>query len=159
MKRASVYKFHYRNLKLKLDLQSQKTIFLINSITISLNIQLDKFGYHAVWETSVLASFESESLSYSTSNSLLQKSSSLTIVKVTISTGIDITFQAGLKKLRAITLYSGFTPDCGYDNSTVIFIGDMFWANTKCLGKFWLHKKTFQSLGKSDNQCLQCGSV
>ena len=54
---------------------------------------------------------------------------------------------------------SAFTPDCGYDNSTTILIGDVYCPNTKCLGKFCLHKKTFQSLGRSDYQCAQCGSV
>ena len=54
---------------------------------------------------------------------------------------------------------SAFTPDCGYDNCTIIFIGDVFCPNTKCLGKICLHKKTFQSLGTSDYQCPQCGSM
>ena len=54
---------------------------------------------------------------------------------------------------------SAFTPDCGYDNSTIILIGDVYCPNTQCLCKFCLHKKTFQSLGRSDNQCPQCGSV
>ena len=48
--------------------------------------------------------------------------------------------------------------DCGYDNSTIILIGDVYCPNTKCLGKRCLHKKTFQSLGRSDCQCPQCGS-
>ena len=54
---------------------------------------------------------------------------------------------------------SAFTPDCGYDNSTIIFNGDVYCPNTKCLGKLCLHKKTFQSPGRSDYQCPQCGSV
>ena len=54
---------------------------------------------------------------------------------------------------------STFTPFCGYDNSTTILIGDVFCPNTKCLGKLCLQKKTFQSLGRSDYQCPQCGSV
>ena len=54
---------------------------------------------------------------------------------------------------------SAFTPDCGYDNSTVILIGDVYCPNKKCLGNFCLHKKTFQSLGRSDYQCPQCESV
>ena len=53
---------------------------------------------------------------------------------------------------------SAFTPDCGYDNSTVILIGEVYCPNTKCLGKRCLHK-TFQSLGRSDYQCSQCASV
>ena len=35
----------------------------------------------------------------------------------------------------------------------------MYCPNTKCLGKLCLHKKTFQSPGRSDYQCPQCGSV
>ena len=54
---------------------------------------------------------------------------------------------------------SAFTPDCGYDNSTIVLIGDVYCPNTKCLGKLWLHKMTFQSLGRSDYQCPQCASV
>ena len=54
---------------------------------------------------------------------------------------------------------SALTPDCGYDNSTIILIGDVFCPNTKSLGNFCLHKKTFQYLGRSDYQCPQCSSV
>ena len=54
---------------------------------------------------------------------------------------------------------SAFTPDCGFDNSTIILIGDVCCPNTKCLGKLCQHKKTFQSLGRSEYQCPQCGSV
>ena len=49
--------------------------------------------------------------------------------------------------------------DCAYDNSTIILIGDVYCPNAKCLGKICLHKKTFQSLGRSDYQCPQCASV
>ena len=54
---------------------------------------------------------------------------------------------------------SAFTPHCGYDNSTIVLIGDVYCPNTKCLGKLCLHKKTFQSLGRSDYQCPQCASL
>ena len=47
--------------------------------------------------------------------------------------------------------------DFAYDNSAII--GDVYCPNTKCLGKLCLHKKTFQSVGRSDYQCPQCGSV
>ena len=57
---------------------------------------------------------------------------------------------------RAITISS---TDFAYDNSAIIIIGDVYCPNTKCLGKLCLHKKTFQSLGRSDYQCPQCGSV
>ena len=54
---------------------------------------------------------------------------------------------------------SAFTPDCGYDNSTIYHIGDVYCPNTKCSGKLCLHKKTFQSPGGSDYQCPKCASV
>ena len=53
---------------------------------------------------------------------------------------------------------SAYTPDCGYDNSTTVLIGDVSCPNIKCLGKLCLHKKTFQSLGRNAYQCPQCGS-
>ena len=49
--------------------------------------------------------------------------------------------------------------DCAYDSSAIIIIGDVYCPNTKCLRNFCLHKKTFQSLGRSDYQCPQCASV
>ena len=54
---------------------------------------------------------------------------------------------------------SAFTPKCGFDKSTIILIGDMYCPNTKCLGKLCVHKKTFQSLGRTDYQCPQCRYV
>ena len=54
---------------------------------------------------------------------------------------------------------SAFIRDCGYDNSVIILIGDVYCPNTKCLRKLCLQKKTFQSLGRSDYQCPKCASV
>ena len=54
---------------------------------------------------------------------------------------------------------SAFITDCGYDNDTIILIGDVYCPNTKCLGKLCMHKKTFQSLGRSDYQGPQCASL
>ena len=54
--------------------------------------------------------------------------------------------------------FVAYKSDCWYDNSPIILIGDEYCPNTKCLGKLCLHKKTFQSLGRSDYQCPQCGS-
>ena len=68
---ASVYRFPYRSPKLRLDLQSQKTISLLNTITISLNIQIDKFVYRSVFETTILAYFRSKCLNYTAINLFL----------------------------------------------------------------------------------------
>ena len=54
---------------------------------------------------------------------------------------------------------SAFSPDCVYNNSTITLIWDVYCPNTKCSGRLCLHKKTFQSLGRSDYQCPQCASV
>ena len=54
---------------------------------------------------------------------------------------------------------NAFTPHCVYNNSTIILIGDVYCPITKCVGKRCLHKKTFQSLGRSVYQCPQCESV
>ena len=85
--------------------------------------------------------------------------STITISKFTIFSRTDNTLQTSVKQLRATTMCSALTLDCGYDNSAIILIGDVYCPNTKCLGKLCLHKKTFQSLGRSDCQCPQCGSV
>ena len=126
---------------------------------MSLNIQIDNFVYHSDLETTILAYFLSKSLNYTVINLFLQKLSNLTIVNFTVSTRTDITLQTSVKKLRAIKMCSAFNPDCGYNNSTIILIGDVYCPNTKCSGRFCLHKKTFQSLDRSDYQCPQCGSV
>ena len=91
--------------------------------------------------------------------SFLQKLSTWDTAKSNISTRIDFLLLTGVTFLRAITMCSAFTPDCGYDNSTINLIGDVYCPNTKCSGKLCLHKKTFQSLGRSDYQCPHCASV
>ena len=54
---------------------------------------------------------------------------------------------------------SAFTPDCGYDKSTIVLIRDVYCPNTNCSGKLCLHRKTFQSLSRSDYQCPQFVTV
>ena len=98
----------------------------------------------------------SKSLNITVINSFLQKLSTWVTAKSNISTRIDFLLLTSVTIFRAITMFS---TDCAYDNSTIIFIGDVFCPNAKCLRKLCLHKKTFQSLGRSDYQCSQCGSV
>ena len=130
IKLASAYRFPYRSPKLGLDLQSQKTISLLITITISLNFQIEKFVYHSDLQTTILAFFLSKSLNYTVINLFLQKLSALTIVKFTISTRTDITLQTSVKNFRAITMCSAFTLDCGYNNSTIILLGDVHFSIT-----------------------------
>ena len=91
-------------------------------------------------------------------NSFLQKLSTWVTAKSNISTRIDFLLLTSVRFLRAIPICNTFNPDCGYDINTIILIGYVYCPNTKCLGKFCLHKNTFQSLGRSDYQCPQCGS-
>ena len=156
---ASIHRYPYQSLKFRLDLQIQRTISLLITITISLNIQVDKFVYRSDLETTILAFFPSKCLNYTAINLFLQKLSTLTIAKFTISLRSDFALQTSVKKLRAITMCSAFTPDFGYDNCTIYLIGDVCCSNTKCSGKLFLHKKTLQTLSTSDYQCLQCVSV
>ena len=92
-------------------------------------------------------------------NSFLQKLSTCVTVKSNTSTRIDFLLLTSVIFLRAITMCSALTPDCGYDKNSIILIGDVYCPNTKCLSKLRLHKKTFQSLGRSDYQCPQWESV
>ena len=103
--------------------------------------------------------FSIKSLNNLVINSFLQKLSTWVTAKSNISTRIDFLLLTSVTFLRAITMCSAFNPDSGYDNSTIFLIGDVYCPNTKCLGKFCLQKKTSQSLGRSDYQCLHCASV
>ena len=122
---ASVYRFPYRSSKLRLDLQRQRTISLLITITIPSSIQIDKFVCRSSLETTNFANFPSKRLNYTAIILFLEKLSNLTIATFTISTGTDITLQTSVKELRAITKCSAFTSDCGYDIYTIILIGDV----------------------------------
>ena len=74
-----------------------------------MNIQIDIFVYRSDLETTILVSFPSKSLNYTVTNSSLQKLSTLTIAKFTISTRTDITLQTGVKYLTAIKMCRAFT--------------------------------------------------
>ena len=76
-------------------------------------------------------------------NSFLQKLSTWVTAKSNISTRIAFLLLTSVTFLGAITMCSAFTPDCGYDNSTIFLIGDVYCPNTRCLGELCLHKKTF----------------
>ena len=101
-------------------------------------------------------SFLSKTLNITVISSFSQKLLTWVTAKSNISTRIDFSLLTSVTIFRAITMCS---TDCVYNNSTNILIGDVFCPNAKCLGKLCLHKKTFQSLGRSDYQCPHCGSV
>ena len=80
-----------------------------------------------------------KNLNITVTNSFLQKLSTWVTAKSIISTRIDFLLLTSVKFLRAITMCS--VTDCGYDNSTIILIGDVYCPNTKCSGRICLHKK------------------
>ena len=92
-------------------------------------------------------------------NSFSENLSTWVTAKSNTSTRIDILLLTSVTFLRAIAMCTAFTPNFGYENNTIILIGDVYCPNTKCLGKLRLHQKSFQSLGRSDYQCPQCASV
>ena len=145
--------------KVEIGSTKSKTRSLLITITISLNTQIDKSIFRSNLGTTTLANFPSQRLNYTAINLFLQTLSTLTIAKFTISTRTDNTLQTSVKELRAITMCSAFAPDCGFDNSTIILIVDVFCQNMKCSCKLCLQKKTFQSLARNDYQCPQCASL
>ena len=92
-------------------------------------------------ETTVPASFPSKKLNYTAINLFLHKLSNLTIAKFTISTRTDGTLQTSVKQMRVNTMCSAFTPDFGYDNSTINLIGDVIvriqcvWVKIACTNR------------------------
>ena len=96
---------------------------MLNTITISLNIQRDKFVYGFHLETTILASFPSKSFNNNATDLLLQKLSTLTIAKFTNCTKIDNTLQTCVRKLRAITIWREVTPDSGLTIALLISLG------------------------------------
>ena len=148
-KTSKCLKFHFRNPKLRLDLQKQKTIFsLIPTITIWLNIQIEKLVDRSDLETTFLVSFLSKILVYTAISLLLEKLSTLIIAKFTTWTKSDITLQT---KTRSITMCSVFTPDSRFDNS---FFKDIVFEHT-----LRAEIMTFESLNRNKNFCSQCKSL
>ena len=92
-------------------------------------------------------------------NSFSQKLSTWVTAESDVSTRIDFLLLTNVTFLRAITMCRGLKPDYGYDKSAIILIGDVYCPNTRCSRKFCLHKKTFESLDKSDYQCPHCASA
>ena len=90
--------------------------------------------------------FSITSLNYTAIILFFQKLFTLNVPKFTTATRI------------IVMMCSAITPECLYDNSTINLIGNVFCPNTKCSGKNCL-QKNFQSLGRSNYQCLRGASV
>ena len=74
-------------------------------------------------------------------NSFSQKLSAWVTAKSNISTRIYFLLLTSVTFLKAITMCSTFTPDCGKNNITTILIGEVCCSNTKSSGKLCLHKR------------------
>ena len=68
----------------------------------------------------------SKSLNITVMKSFSQKLSTWVTAKSNISTRIDNLLLTSVTSLRAITMCSAFTPNFGYDNNTIILIGDVY---------------------------------
>ena len=141
-----------------MDLQSQKTISLLLTITISLNIQIDKFFYRSDLETTILEYFLSKSLNYSAIILFLQKFSTLTIAKFNISARTEITLQTIVKKMRAITMCSAFTLIVGM-TMTLLFSLRTCYVHIQSVLVNFACTEDFQFLGRSEYRCSQCASA
>ena len=146
IKRASFFRFYYRNPNLKLDLQRQRTIFSLITLKISLNIQKDMFVCRSGLETTILASFLSKNLIHTVINLYLQNLSKFTIAKLPTSARTHITFPTSLKKLRALTMCSTFTPDGWYDTSNIKHIGKVFFVRIQCVSIYFACTKRLSNL-------------
>ena len=87
--------------------------------------------------------FPSKTLNITMINSFLQKLSTWVTAKSNISTRIDFLLLTNRTLLRATTMSSALTPDCGYDNSTIILIGDVYCPNTRVRVNFACAKRLF----------------
>ena len=88
-----------------------------------MNFETDIFVYRPDLETTIFASLPPESLNYSAINLFSHKLCTLTIAKITTSSGTEITLKTSLKQLRALTMCSAFTPDSRYNNSIINLMG------------------------------------
>ena len=148
LKRAR--KFHYRNPKLKKKLQRQKTNTLLIAIKSSLNIQRDNFVLSSDLKSTNIVSFLSRKLKYTAIILFSPKLSTLTIAKIANSTTTDNILRTSVISLAAVTMYCAFTPDCRYDNSSIKLFKNVYCPKTMCSGALSDHKKTLQSLGRSN---------
>ena len=141
MKRSIACRFPYRNQKLRLDLQSGKTIFSLKKI--SLNIQTFKLVYRSSFKKICFASCPSEKLSCTVMKIISQKKSTVTIGKLTSSTKLDNALQTIVNQLRGNTMCRAFTPDCRYDNGSFELIGNVYCSKWMCLVVLCMQKRCF----------------
>ena len=132
-----------------------------------MNIQIEKFVYRSDLETTILlhqiAYFLSKRLNYTAINLFFKKMSTLTFAKISISTGTDITLQTIVKNLRATKMCSASTPDCGYENSTLLLaLGtcivwiQRFRVNFACTKRLFNHSAEAIINFRNARLCARC---
>ena len=97
----------------------------VQFIEIVLDIQMDNFVYRYVLQTTIFATFPSRSMNYTMSLSYLQKTSMLTIGKLTNSTRAESTMQTLVRELRAFTMRGTVNPYFSDKNSVIDLIGNV----------------------------------
>ena len=146
----SAYRFPYRHTKLSLDLPSQETIFLLITITLSVNIEIDKFVYLPDLETTILAYlFSLQKLELHGNRFILTKIVNLKHREIHHLYKNWYYVAKTCEIIESNYNVYAFTPDCGYDNSTNTLNGGVYCPNTKCLGKLFLHKGLFILLAEA----------
>ena len=123
--------------------KAKKTISLLITLMISLNIQINRLSYRSRLQTTILASFLSKSLNYMAINWFSQQLLTLTIAKFTVSRRTDLTLQTSVKKLRANTICSAFSLDCHYNKSTIDLIRDVYCPRKSVWVNFAYTKRPF----------------
>ena len=83
-------------------------------------------------------------------------------IKPNTSTKIDILLLTSVTFSKAITMCSAFTPNCGYDNSTIILIGDVYcpiqsvWVNVACTKRLFNLSAEAMLNVRNARLCVRC---
>ena len=155
LKRASVYRFLYRNPRLKLDLKNQKN-------NLFAQYYKDIFGhpyFGSDLETTILASSSSKSLNYTVINLSLVKLPILTIGKFTTSTRNDKRFKKMWKYWEHLRCVAPSFLIVAMTIAILKFLGTYIVRIQRVRVKFACIKRVLYSLERSDYQCLQCESL
>ena len=124
----SIYRFHYRIPKMKLNLQNQKKLsaHYQKDINEYPNRQINLSFWFGSNNSCVFSveKFELHSIQF-----IVTKASVLTIAKFTISLRTNFALLWILKQLRANTMCSTFTPDCRYGISLTKTVGSFHHPN------------------------------
>ena len=146
----------------RLDLQSYGTISLLIFITMSFNIQIDNFVYHSDSEITILVSVSSKLLKYTSINLFIEKLSTLTIAKITVSTGTGFRMQKKWNVWEQLRCVAHSPLIVGMTKALLNLLGTCF-VQTKCVLRNFAYKRRLSNLWKEViisvlvlNPCLRC---